>query len=295
MIATSRLDARGRYERATDAWVDSTHVDAFTHTVRVTDAAGSVELSAVCTPSPGYDIRQASARADAAVADPDLVQDVTKLGGVRMVAGFARSLAGLCAERRGAALVIDAAIEVARLARQVTRLPADRTATLVPGAPVTCWELDTTGWVDLPNSCFTYTDAGRRLFDTRTVESPMTPDLYGPPLGARRVFVRNRLARLVRSGSRLHMFNALHDNVHGFDLHLEVDLARHVIVAADSVVSRLPYAGICTEPQGRVASLLGQSVDPGLKRRLGSLVGGSEGCGQLFDLVADLLKLVDVS
>jgi hypothetical protein len=295
MIAASRLDARGRYERSIDGWVDSTHPDAFTHTVRVGDASGSLELEAVCTPSPGYEIRRAAARADASAADPGLLRDVETLAGVRMVAGFARSLAELSGERRGAPLVMDAAIEVARLARQVARLPAERTAGLVPGAARACWELDRTGWIDLPGSCFTYTDAGGRLFDTRTVETPMTPDLYGPPLGARRVFVRSRLARLVRTGSRLHLFNALHDNVHGFDVHLEVDLDRGVIVAAQSIVSRLPYAGICSEPQGRVASLIGQSVDPGFKRRVGTLVGGAEGCGQLFDLVADLLKLVEVS
>jgi hypothetical protein len=295
MIAASHLDARGRYERRIEGWVDSTHADAFTHTVRVGDAAGSVELSAVCTSSPGYEIRQASAHADPDGADRALIRDVAALGGMRMVAGFARSVAELCGDRRGAALVVDAAIEVARLARQVTRLPAERTAGLVPGVALACWELDTTGWIDLPNSCFTYTDAGRRLFDTRAVESPMTPDLYGPPLGAGRVFVRSRLARLVRTGSRLHLFNALHDNVHGFDLHLEIDLGTDAVVAAHSVVSRLPYQGICTEPQGRVVSLIGQHVDRGLKKRLGALVGGAEGCGQLFDLVADLLKLVDIS
>jgi hypothetical protein len=293
MIAASRLDARGRYDRQTEGWVDSTHVDAFTHTVRVADATGTVEVSAVCTPSPGYEIREA--RAEGTGADADLLEDLARLGGVRMVAGFARSVNGLCGDRRGAALVVDAAIEIARLARQVARLPAERTAGLVPGRAVACWELDTTGWIDLPNSCFTYTAAGRRLFDTQTIESPMTSDLYGPPLGARRVFVRNRLARLVLTGRRLHLFNALHDNVHGFDLHLEVDLDGAVIVAAHSVVSRLPYHGVCTEPQGRVASLIGQPVDPGLKKRLGTLVGGSEGCGQLFDLVADVIKLVDVS
>ena len=43
----------------------------------------------------------------------------------------------------------------------------------------------------------------------------------------------------------------MHDDVHGFDIHLEIDLERGVIVAADSVTSRLPYRGICDEPQAR--------------------------------------------
>jgi hypothetical protein len=84
----------------------------------------------------------------------------------------------------------------------------------------------------------------------------------------------------------------MHDNVHGFDVHYEVDLDRGVIVAADSVTSRLPYAGICDEPQGRIRALLEQPVDAQLRKRIQALIGGSAGCAQLHDLTADLLKLL---
>ena len=294
MIGSPYLEGRDRYERAMDGWVDNTHEDAFTHTVRLTDDDFGVELSAVCTPSPGYEVREARARILAGPADPAIVDALRGLAGCRMVAGFTRRLAEACGPRRGAGLFVDAGIEVARLARQATKLPAEKTAGLAPGDALRCWELDTTGWSDLPNSCFTYSAAGRALLGTRPVSTPMVAALYSPPAGARKIFVRKKLARLVRTGSRLHLFHAMHDNVHGFDIHYEVDLAAGVIVAADSVTSRLPYSGICSEPQGKIAALIGQPPDAGLRKRIQALIGGEGGCAQLYDLTADLLKLLSL-
>jgi len=84
----------------------------------------------------------------------------------------------------------------------------------------------------------------------------------------------------------------MHDNVHGFDLHYEVDLDRGTIVAVDSVTSRLPYAGICSEPQGRIEALRGRPVDAALRKGIQTMLGGTAGCAQLFDLTSDLLKLL---
>jgi hypothetical protein len=84
----------------------------------------------------------------------------------------------------------------------------------------------------------------------------------------------------------------MHDNVHGFDVHYELDLDRGTVAAADAITSRLPYAGICSEPQARIALLLGQPADTGLRKRIQTLIGGSSGCAQLYDLTADLLKLL---
>jgi hypothetical protein len=86
----------------------------------------------------------------------------------------------------------------------------------------------------------------------------------------------------------------MHDNVHGFDIHLEIDLEHDSVVAADSITSRLPYQGICTEPQGRIEALVGQPVDAGLRKRIQNLLGGEQGCAQLYDLTADLLKLLSL-
>jgi len=294
VIGSPFLAGRDRYERVMEGWVDNTHADAFTHTVRLTDPEAGIEVSAVCTPPPGYEVREARARVVSGSAAQAIAGDFPGLAGTRMVGGFAKRLAELCGTRPGAGLFVDAGIEVARLARQVTKLPASAVAGLDPGDALACWQLDTTGWADLPDSCFTYGPAGRALFGTRAVSTPMVATLYSPPPGARQVFTRKKLARLVLTGRRLHLFHSMHDNVHGFDVHYELDLDHETVTAADAITSRLPYAGICSEPQGKITSLIGQPVDTLLRKRIQTLIGGSAGCAQLYDLTADLLKLLSL-
>lgn len=292
VLASPYLEGRDRYERVVEGWVDGVPADAFTHTVRLTDDDFGVELRAVCTPPPGYEVREAEARILSGGADPALVPALSGLAGARMVAGFTRRLTEVAGLRVGAGLFVDAGIEIARLARQVTRLPPERLAGLRSGDARQCWALDTTGWVDLPNSCFTYSAAGQALLEARPVTTPMVAELYNPPPGAERVFRRRKLSRLVRTGPRLDLFHSMHDNVHGFDIHYQVDLHSGTIVAADAITSRLPYRGICDEPQRKISSLVGQPVDAMLRKRSQSLIGGEGGCAQLYDLTADLLKLL---
>jgi Protein of unknown function (DUF2889) len=292
VITSPYLEGRDRYERSMEGWVDNTHDDAFTHTVRLGDDDAGVQVEMVCTPSPGYEVRQAAARVLFGAVDPLAVESFGRLGGARMVAGFGRRLTEVAGPGQGSQLLIDAGIEVARLARQTAKFPREATLGLGAGGARACWDLDTTGWIDLPGSCFTYTDAGRALFETRQVSSPMVADLYSPPPGARRIFVRRKTMRLERAGARLDLFHSMHDNVHGFDLRIALDLEAGSVMTAESQTSRLPYHGICTEPQGRLASLVGQPADGALRKRIQTLLGGESGCAQLYDLTADLLKLL---
>jgi hypothetical protein len=292
VITPSVLGGRARYERVMDGWTDNTHPDAFTHTVRMAEPDRTVELDVVALPSPDYLIHEARARALAGDVDPAVLAAVPALAGARMVAGFTRAVADAVGRGPGAALLVDAAVEAARLARQVAKLPRPQAERAASGDAWECWQLDTSGWIDLPDSCFTYSADGRALFGTRTVVSPMQPDLYSPRPGQARVFVRRKAARIERVGGHLRLTHSMHDTVHGFDLTLEIDAHTGRIERAESVTSRLPYAGICSEPQGKIGALVGETVDAGLRRRLGAHVGGVSGCAQLFDLTADLLKLL---
>jgi len=284
------LQGRSRYERAMEGWVDNTHADAFTLTAEIRDDDLGVEVSAVATPSPGYEIREARARILAGKADAEMVTSFRALAGIRMVRGFSRRLYELTDGRPGCQHFIDAAIEVARLAHQATKLPPERARTAKEGA-WGCWQLDTTGWADLPDSCFTYTEAGKALFGTRPVTTSMRPELYCPFPGAR-VFSRKKVARLERRGHRLSLYHSMFDEAHGFEIRYEIDLDTSTIVRAESETPRLPYMGICNEPQTKIASLVGQPADRELRKRIQTLIGGSAGCAQLYDLTADLLKLL---
>ena len=292
MITPALLQGRDSYERVMEGWVDNTHPDAFTHTVVLRDDDQAVELSVVAEPSPSYLIREARCRCVAGALGASLAESVEKLAGTAMVGGLSRRVAELTGPGAGAAFVLGAVVEVGRLARQTAKLPRERAERAANGNAWECWQLDMTGWVDLPNSCFTYTDAGRSLFGTRTVSTPMQPDLYSSRLGQRRVFERKKVAKLARRDGRLALFHSMHDNVHGFEVTYEIDLATGRIVRAEHITPRLPYMGICSEPQRKIAALLGETVDDGLRRRIQSHIGGETGCAQLYDLTSDLLKLL---
>ena len=291
MMEPVLLRGRGRYERVTTGRVDNTHDDAFTHTVRLEDPERALEVEIVATPSPDYAIRAARCRTLRGDVAPAVTAGVTSLAGAAMVGGLTRRAAQATGGGAGAALAVDAVIEVARLARQVAKFPRERAERAAGGDPWECWQLDTTGWADLPDSCFTYSDAGRALFGTRAIATPMQPDLYSPRPGQRGVFERRKVARLERHDGGLILFHSMHDNCHGFEITYEIDAGGR-FVKAEHVTPRLPYMGICSEPQRKIGALLGETVDEGLRRRIQLHLGGPTGCAQLYDLTADLLKLL---
>ena len=293
MIAPAVLDARGRYERRMHGWSDDAADDGFLHTVRLEDDARAIELAARCTLAPAYEIRSAEMRVLAGDVARPVQEAVSRIAGVRLVAGLGKRLGEVLGSGGDAAFVADAVVEVARLARQVAKVPTAVTAAIAPDDAAACRALDMSGWVDLPGSCFTYSDAGETHLATHPVVATLPPAFYSPAPGARRVFERRKLARLVRTGERLHLFASMHDDVHGFDLHYAIDLAAEKIVAADSTTSRLPYRGLCDEPQARIRSMVGEPVDALLRKRSGTVLGGELGCAQLFDLTNDVLKLLD--
>jgi hypothetical protein len=120
----------------------------------------------------------------------------------------------------------------------------------------------------------------------------MNPDLYSPRPGQRKVFERRKVARIERVDGRLRLFHSMHDNVHGFEITYEIETDTGKVVRAEHVTPRLPYMGICSEPQRRITSLLGETADAGLRKRIQTSLGGEAGCGQLYDLTSDLLKLL---
>lgn len=287
-----------RYERALHGWVDAPEEGAFRITVRLADPWVAVELAARTTPSPQYAITQARGRVlvgPPGRIDAGLAAAMAGLAGLTMTAGFTRRVAELTGPRPGHGYFVDAAVEVARLARQVTWLPPAVTRAALAEGPRGAWRLDLQGWADLPASCYAYRPESERLFAERPVTTAMTASLYSPSPGAVGVFTRTKAARLERERRELRLTHAMFDEVHSFQVFYRVDLETGTIVDAGSITPRLPYGGICTDPQARVRTLVGQPVDAGLRKRLGALVGGPGGCAQLHDLTADLLKLLTLA
>lgn len=82
------------------------------------------------------------------------------------------------------------------------------------------------------------------------------------------------------------------DQVHGFELWYEVDVRSQEIVQARALTPRLPYLGICEEPQARVRDLVGLRLDAQWPTTIRQRIGGRQGCFQLTDLTADVLRLL---
>jgi hypothetical protein len=286
------LEDRARYERIVQGWSGASLAgDALVHTVRIADPGREIEVTAEALPSPTYAIRSIGARALTGAVDPGALTGLPALAGTGLIAGLGRRAREAVGAGPGAGALLDAVIEVARLARQVARIPRERAERAAAAGPAGFWALDREGFIVLPDSCFTYSEAGRARLGAPGVTTAATAELYSPRPGQARVFERRRVSVLEREDDRLRLAASMHDNVHGFDVRYEVDLASGRIVLADSTITRLPYGGICSEPQGKIGALLGETLDPGLSRRAQSLVGGATGCAQLFDLTVDLLKL----
>jgi hypothetical protein len=297
-LTSPHLAEAPRYERTMHGWVDAPEPPAFTMTVRLADPWVGVELVAVATSSPEYAIQEARGRVlvgPEARIDRALGAAMQGLGGLSMTPGFTRKVTELTGERIGAAYFVDAAIELARLIRQVARVPHEVIQRHWPEGPVGVWRLDMQGWVDFPSSCYTFRPETERLFADRTVQAPAQPVLYNPPGGAMGVFNRTKVARLERQADRLVLSHSMFDELHAFQVWVVVNSESHTVVDAGSLTSRLPYMGICSDVQGHVRGLVGQRVDAGLRKRLGGLVGGTTGCSQLYDLTADLLKLLTLT
>jgi len=139
MLEPAVLAGRDRYERVMHGRVDNTHDDAFTHTVRLTDDDRELEVSVVALPPPTYAIREARLTAVAGRVAASLAPAFAGLAGSEMVGGLTRRTAELLGGGDGAGLAVDATIEVARLARQVTRMPRALAERATSGDPLACW------------------------------------------------------------------------------------------------------------------------------------------------------------
>ena len=86
------------------------------------------------------------------------------------------------------------------------------------------------------------------------------------------------------------MEDRIHDIKIGFELSGD-----GVISQAQSRGLRLPYHGLCEDPQQRTPGLNGLHVTPAFVAQFAEHVGGANGCTHLFDLSIDLLRLFKFS
>jgi hypothetical protein len=288
------LDGAGPYERTVTGWVDAVDPPPRLRlSARLTDPRADLEVSLVAEPSPSYQLSEATAAARSeatrALAAP-LLQRFRDVGRLRVASGFRRQVAEILGEHPLAGHLTDAAIEAARLSRQVTRIH-------VPGGarptPAEFHQLDLEAWPELVDLCFTYRRESAALFTERSVRTPAIAAMYAGPPGQKLAFHRYKRSRLERAGNALALYQSMFDQVHGFELWYDVDGASQRVVDARLLTPRLPYMGICEEPQRRVREMVGVRLDAGWPAAVRARLGGRQGCFQLTDLTSDLFRLLN--
>ena len=275
------------------AWVDRGDGALLELHARLADGEVDLEVTLVAEPSPSYQLHGAAATARSEATRERggaLLEAFGAVRTLRVVGGFRREVAARLGDHPLAGRLLDAAIEAARLSRQVTQT---RLGPTVPATPADFHQLDLEAWPELVDLCFTYRPESAALFAARPVRTPAIAAMYAGHPGQKLVFHRYKRSRVERRDARLLLYQSMFDQVHGFELWYDVDEATRTVVDARLLTPRLPYMGICEEPQRRVRAMVGVTLDAGWPAAVRSRLGGREGCFQLTDLTSDLFRLLD--
>jgi hypothetical protein len=286
------LGASDVYERTVTAWVDRGEGSLLELRARLSDGQVDLEVGLVAEPSPSYQLSRAWATARSEQTRElcgSTLEAFRGIGTLRVVAGFRREVAGLLGKHPAADYLLDATLEAARLSRQVTQTAVP----VSPLGPAEFHRLDLEAWPELVDLCFTYRRESAALFTERSVRTPAIAAMYDSPPGQKLVFHRYKRSRLERGGSTLSLYQSMFDQVHGFELWYDVDGRSQTVVDARLLTPRLPYMGICDEPQRRVREMVGVTLDAGWPAVVRARLGGRQGCFQLTDLTSDLFRLLN--
>ncbi len=287
------LEASGAYERTVTAWVDRGEGALLELRARLSDGQVDLEVGLAAEPAPSYQLSRAWATPHSDATQrmcAPLLEAYPAVGRLRIVAGFRREVAGLFGGHPGAGHLLDATLEAARLSRQVTQTDLPASPRL---GPAEFHQLDLEAWPELVDLCFTYRRESATLFAERKVRTPAIAAMYAGPPGQKLAFHRYKRSRLERVGPAIALYQSMFDQVHGFELWYDVDGGSQRVVDARLLTPRLPYMGICEEPQRRVEEMVGVRLDAEWPAAVRSRLGGRQGCFQLTDLTSDLFRLLN--
>ena len=253
--------------------------------------------------TPEYEVIEASARhlhGEPDILSPDLIVRYPDIRGVRIAAGFSRTIRQALGELPGHQEHLALAIEMARVGQQAYKLPKgyyEQFQPLTIDIPSElsrlarmAWEQDRHYMPDLCNSCYAFRDESMPLFHERTVVS-YNPDIMSPDPGRKGIFRRTKRMHITPrpDGLGFHCQNDMDDTVHEIRMAFDID-ADGTVQQAQSQAIRVPYMGICEDAQLKTPGLNGQKITKDFIRLIADQVGGSSGCTHLFDLSVDCLR-----
>lgn len=250
--------------------------------------------------TPAYDIIEVSAQQHAGAAEkfaPELCARYANINGVKVGRGFTMHILQALGDLPGTQEHLWLAIEMARAGQQVYQFPAEFEAQFVAqpktnaGDAHLAWLKDRAYMSDLKNSCHTYRDESDALFAERPIRCGFDNSFTRPQPGDKRVFWRNKRVMVMKNAEGSFVCeSAMQDTIH--DILISFTLNEDGVISnAYSRGLRLPYYGLCEDPQQRTARLNGLRVTASYVKDFAAHVGGASGCTHLFDLAIDCLRL----
>ena len=277
-----------------DGRVDNTHDAAFTHTVRLTDPDRAVEVTAVCTPSPAYEVQEASARVLAGAVDPGIAADFPRprrhADGRRVHPAAGRAVR----TREGAGLFVDAGDRGGPAGPdRSTKMPRRGGGLARAGDANECWALDMAG-LGGPSRLLLHLQPRRprALRHAAGLLSDGAGALQPAARGARGLHPEeggapgpDRTAGCTCSTPCTTTCTA------------STCTTRWTSTGARSWRSTpsprgCPTPGSARSRRAGSRPCAGRPVDAALRKGIQAMLGGTAGCAQLFDLTSDLLKLL---
>ena len=250
--------------------------------------------------TPEYEIVEAGARQIEGEFDPELCDSYSGINGARIGRGFSKRVLSELGERAGAQEHLLTAIEMARVGQQVYQYTPEFESQFPAsdGSPTDSarivWMKDR-AYMSLANTCYTYRDESESLFSNREVRCGFGSELTRPKPGDKAVFWRNkRLAiesKESENGETVYSCESdMQDSIH--DIRINFELSNDGVISnARSHGARLPYHGICEDPQMRTPLLNGIKLTRSFVPQFAEYIGGAQGCAHLFDLSIDVLRL----
>lgn len=251
--------------------------------------------------TPTYEILAAAAQQHAGNPEkfaPELCGRYANLKGIKIGRGFTKQILQVLGDLPGVQEHLFLAMELARSSQQVYQFPPEFEAKFaaLPNESVSLahniWIKDRMFMDDLKNSCHSYRDESDLLFKERDIRCGFDPLVPRPQPGDKRIFWRSKRVMITKNvDESFTCESAMEDGVH--DILIGFTLDKYGVISnAHSRGLRLPFQGLCEDPQQRTTSLNGLRVTENYVKEVAACVGGTTGCTHLFDLSMDCLRLV---
>lgn len=219
-----------------------------------------------------------------------ILKDLQELTGIEARKGYIEKIREAFKHQNNMEPLVDALVESGRMLLQIGILEPDQVDEMNVSDPMIMRTLDLTNWPELEEGCLPYTQGIEHQFKSLGIRSSCRHDIYAPRPEQIYRFHRDKIMECTLSEGGHFLHAHLSDDIHEFEIKINVSPDGQKIEALHSCSIRSPYPGICNLPFPRVSELVGTYINLDFKKKVINAVGGKKGCVHLTDLIIDLIR-----